>query len=588
MQEKYGEGFTATKTAESSENDSSSESEEEDDDGILASGLLDEQINATLQAIRSKDPKVYDEKTTFYTVPSDGEDEISSNVVKKEIKPMYLRDYHRQQLLQGNAGLGDEDKSWIFTYAEEQDRLKDKLVKEMHKAVEIHDSDVSDQANNKDNFLVKKQLPVDDSAEAQLKLGIAAVDVENADKDPETFLSNFISARSWVPSAGVKYQPFESDDEEEDQRAEAFEDAYNLRFEDPKGSNEKLMSYARDNAGKYSVRKDTGNIRKRARDAERTSKENAKLEHERDKARFRKLKIEEAEEKLKKIKDAAGLSGTKVNLEDWSSFIYEDWDDKRWETEMNQKFGEDYYDQDEVYDDDRGAGLKKKKIKKPKWDDDIDITDLIPDYAVEGDMKLHFSLSDDSGNENGSTKDNEQVTPAARDRKNRKKIRAEQKNEARKERQRLEQMIDQKLNTDVYLHDKVMRSSTAGRFQYRETTPVAFGLTPQDILMASDSQLNQYAGLKKMAAFRDTEKKKKDKKHLGKKARLRLWRKETFGSEQGPQETLQELIAQELLPYANDLDGDKPVSESIGLTPEAVKKRRRSKKGESKGTKLGM
>jgi protein KRI1 len=60
-------------------------------------------------------------------------------------------------------------------------------------------------------------------------------------------------------------------------------------------------------------------------------------------------------------------------------------------------------------------------------------------------------------------------------------------------------------------------------------------LTARDILMAPDSSLNQFAGLKKMASFRDAEKKRKDKKHLGKKARLRQWRKETFGNEDGPE-----------------------------------------------------
>ncbi len=38
-----------------------------------------------------------------------------------------------------------------------------------------------------------------------------------------------------------------------------------------------------------------------------------------------------------------------------------------------------------------------------------------------------------------------------------------------------------------------------------------------------------------MATFRDAEKKREDKKKLGKKARLRQWRKETFGNEDGPE-----------------------------------------------------
>ena len=64
-----------------------------------------------------------------------------------------------------------------------------------------------------------------------------------------------MSAKAWVPNDNSKFQPFESNDEEEDRRAEAFEEAYNLRFEDSKASNEKLMSHARDTIAKYSVLK---------------------------------------------------------------------------------------------------------------------------------------------------------------------------------------------------------------------------------------------------------------------------------------------------------------------------------------------
>ncbi|KAG9626048.1 hypothetical protein KCU64_g18962, partial [Aureobasidium melanogenum] len=70
-------------------------------------------------------------------------------------------------------------------------------------------------------------------------------------------------------------------------------------------------------------------------------------------------------------------------------------------------------------------------------------------------------------------------------------------------------------------------------FRYRETSPTSFGLTARDILFADDTALNEYAGLKKLATWRNEDKKKKDKKKLGKKARLRQWRKETFGNEEG-------------------------------------------------------
>ncbi len=47
----------------------------------------------------------------------------------------------------------------------------------------------------------------------------------------------------------------------------------------------------------------------------------------------------------------------------------------------------------------------------------------------------------------------------------------------------------------------------------------------------SDAALNEFVGLKKLAAFRDPDRKRKDKKRLGKKARLRQWRRDNFGAE---------------------------------------------------------
>lgn len=60
-------------------------------------------------------------------------------------------------------------------------------------------------------------------------------------------------------------------------------------------------------------------------------------------------------------------------------------------------------------------------------------------------------------------------------------------------------------------------------------------MTAADILMASDAQLNQYAGLKKLASFRTPDQKSKDKRRLGQKSRLRQWRKEAFGNVHGPE-----------------------------------------------------
>lgn len=584
MEEKYGKTSTSSVRKQATdgtgdgfaeESGSSTNSEDEDDDGILASGALDAQINATLQAIRAKDPRVYDEKTTFYTAIEDqGEEGDGNSPPPKKEKPMFLSDYHRRNLLQGNI---DEDtrNDTPLTYAQQQDELKNSIVKEMHAAAGnglLDEAEVDGTENEGDDFLVRKHPRQNDihKGAAPVKPTVV-VDVETADKDPESFLSNFMAARAWVPSAASKFQPFESDDDEEDEQADAFETAYNLRFEDPHASNEKLMSHARDAAARYSVRREGTNSRKKARDSEREKREAEKREREEGKARLRKLKIDEVEEKLSKIKEAAGLRGKKVKEQDWSKFLDEGWDDERWEVEMQKWFGEDYYAEHD-------AGHDRAKVKKPKWEDDIDIADLVPDFdAEEENGKPSFALSDDEDSAGGAQVDGSDVEESGvsngrgkvMNQKDRKKQRDEQKKEARLERRRIEQVIDERLNVDQALSSSSKKH--AGHFRYRETSPTAFGLTAHDILMASDSQLNQYAGLKKMAAFRDAEKKRKDKKRLGKKARLRQWRKETFGSEEGPQKTLGELAVAQAGPEV--ASGDHVVD-----SREGKKRKKRSRK----------
>ena len=556
---------------------SSSTDEDEDDEGVLATTQLDNEISATLQAIRSKDPRVYQPDVTFY---STFEDDPSGLEGSKKEKPIYLRDYHRQQLLGGHSRLDHEDSVPVQTYDQEQGKLQQDVIQAMHAAA-TPDNPKSDENANADSdsdegFLVPKKnanplaasTESRDSLEPAQKKRKIEVDVAAADKNPETFLSNFMAARAWVPDNSSRFQPLESDDEEEDERADAFETAYNLRFEDPKASNEKLISHARSMAAKLSVRREETTGRRKARDNQKSKKEQEKEEREAEKARLRKLRIEETEEKVKKIQAAAGLRGGTIDDQDWTRFLDEGWDDNRWEEEMNQRFGERYYQEAENNIEDEVLGTKKK-IKKPKWDDDIDITDLVPEYTDEELSKPRFTLSDDE-----ERSENENVNALANGmsykKRDDKKERQDQKREARKQRRKIEEFVDERLDFDVAL-SRSSSSKQPTRFLYRETSPVTYGLTSRDILLASDSQLNQYAGLKKLAAFRDETKKRKDRKSLGKKARLRQWRKDTFGDESGP--VLETLNGSNQTQLASDRK-----TKDQGVTSEALpkgKKRRR-------------
>lgn len=529
-----------------------------------------------MNAIRSKDPRVYDGKTTFYTA-DDLQLQGSTISTEPKTKPMYLRDFHRTNLLLGDAG-EDKPREMPLTYAEQQNDLRQTVVKEVHAAT-LDKSTVSDLAgedqSDEDDFLVKKQpQPRKTVTNGDFVNHAPELDPKVAETNPDGFLSAFMSTKGWVPSAGSRFEPFQSDDEDDDRRAEAFEEAYNLRFEDPKGSNEKLLSYSRDAAAKYSVRKETMNTRKRTRDADRAEKEEQKKERETEKARLRKLKIAEAEEKFKRIKEAAGLRGDFLRAQDWSALLSENWDNERWEEEMRGKFGDDYYaDHDVEVVEEGKEGVRK--LRKPKWQDEIEITDLIPDFEPEEKFSKPEAAPTDEDSDDGGTDHSSDLLTKRGDRrsglssKDIRKRKATSRREIHRERRNIEKIVDDNLAVHDQLSEIVTKN--AGPFRYRETSPQAYGLTPHDILMASDSQLNQFVGLKKLAAFRDAEKKRKDKKRLGKKARLRQWRKDTFGDSNGPRISIEEINDNEALKRPR-LD-----------QAEEMDKRRRSRKRRGKG-----
>lgn len=601
---KVEEKYKNTGREEDDDDESSSDDESEDEDGFLATEDLDVQISATLQAIRSKDPRVYDKDIKFFKEGEAATDGSSAPKEKKE-RPLFLKDYHREKIMRGDVGGPDDDEDEDMapaparTYDQEQEALKKSIVSEMHsgKAAENSESD-----SDGDDFMKRKEPAKADTngvhpSRAQ-GLKKVEIDVDSADKHPEHFLSNFMASRAWVPEDGSRWQAFESDDgDDDDDRAETFEEAYNMRFENPEKSNEVLKSYARDIAAERSVRRDEKTGRQRKRDTEKEKKEAERRERREDKARLRKLKLEEAEAKLRKVKQAAGTTGRELQDEDWIKFLDEAWDDEGWEEEMNKRFGDSYYaledEEVEPGDGESGASGKKKRKdpKKPTWDDDIDIKDIVPDFD-EGNEKPVFSLSDDEENEeaggddNDEDDDNEESAPAPKKRKkssDHKRERLASQKEARKERAKLEALVDSKIQLSN--HDLLQSSSSAapaprsGGFRYRETSPESFGMTPRDILLApSDAALNDFAGLKKLAAFRDEEKKRRDRKKLGKKARLRQWRRDHFGKDYettGPTYGFEKFAAEDVA--GTNAQGPTSSTTSMGNVVEGSRKKKRSR-----------
>jgi protein KRI1 len=69
---------------------------------------------------------------------------------------------------------------------------------------------------------------------------------------------------------------------------------------------------------------------------------------------------------------------------------------------------------------------------------------------------------------------------------------------------------------------------------------MTFGLSPLEILTATDSQLNEFVGLKKLAPYRPRGAKEGDVRKYGKKKRLREWRKKV--REEGDDEEISGML----------------------------------------------
>lgn len=479
---------------------------------------------------------------------------------------MFLHDYHRQRYMAGDTGAEEDAPK---TFVQEQADLKENILAEINAAAD-GDSDSDDEdafikakpgkavaavtEDGKSGMHPSRQERLQPKAKAKSK--VKDLDISLADKDPELYLSNFMASRAWAENDGSNWQAFESDDGEGNDDADEWEAAYNLRFEDPAKSNEMLMSYSRKVVDARSVRREETKGRKRARELEKERKEEERRQRHEERARLKRLKLEEAEEKLRKIKKAAGLKGQALKDEEWMGLLEGSWEDEKWEEEMKKRFGEEYYAEAEVGsdseddEDEEGGGMKfskKKKPRKPKWDDDIDIKDIIPDFE-DDEVKPNITLTDsEAENDNEQLDADEEAEDDENDEddggrpskkrktsKSHKADRVAAKRAARQERAKLEAIVDTHLELDdpTALHKKKSPSASSSGFRYRETSPQSFGLTTRDILLApTDAALNEFAGLKKLATFRDAEKKRKDRKRLGKKARLREWRRDVFGRE---------------------------------------------------------
>lgn len=485
----------------------SSSSVEEDEYGDLITDEIEDGIQKVMNALKSDPKLLLKSDTNFFKSPEEIDEK---SITSSKEKPMYLKDYHRMNILSGGYmdeenenGTVDGEKSFATTQREERNNLIDEINKQF-------DQEGEEQDDNDDDGLIKKKEPKTNAEDK------GTVTLPDPEKNQDEFLKAFLDSKAWIPRKNDKEinldQIDKQDEEAFDDAVEQFEHAYNFRFEDPTAA--EIVSYARNQA---TLRRSATSSRKRQR--EKKLEKKAKEEQEKNELLKKKknAKINTVVDRLAKIKEAVGddIDDAKIKEVFGDALLDEDFDDADWDEKMSRIFDELYYDVDG---------------EKPEWNDEL--------INNTSDQKEEDRESVDQASEHEDEQDDakDEISSDTQDTKPSKKDKLKEKKMAKKKKESLKEMAEAIVESNASkIVDEVEEERSRGRsetedvkFKYREVSPESFGLTTRDILFADDKDLNRFIGIKKMAPYREKNLFLKDKRKYTKKKRLEQWRKEVF------------------------------------------------------------
>ncbi|WVF68419.1 hypothetical protein IAT40_003184 [Kwoniella sp. CBS 6097] len=360
-------------------------------------------------------------------------------------------------------------------------------------------------------------------------------------KADEDFLMDYILNRGWIDRSEKHVPTYKeivgnadsdkSDDEEEtgkgkgessshpwgkldeeddfDDKAERFEVEYNFRFEEPGSSN--IVSHPRE-IPSLVRRPDDARKTKRARRAERKAAERAAQEEEvRAKKGSKRREMEKRMASLKADLAEEGVEGG-VDWDQLEKVLDGEWAEGEWEKVVGGMLSRaNGYGDEEEEDGD----------EKPTWDDDIgdaeydEIDEEGGDDVDMGHYDGQWNEEDDEGpiNMDADFIDEE---PTKKKRKKNKKDKQKSKDV------KLEPDVEAQIAEDsagLTVADKAkavkeameeyraldhedMIGDLATRFKYTQTAPTAYGLSPVEILLATDEELNKIFSVKTIAPYR--------------------------------------------------------------------------------------
>lgn len=504
------------------EQEDEEEEEEEDDYGELITDEVEKGINQVLDAIKNnKTDKLLDPKVKFFEDPESAAAKLANRESKH--KPIFLKDYHRMNILSGDA-LKEDDENEHATidgkqsFVSQQLEEKTQLLNEIKDAFGDEDNEKSREGEDEDNGFLKKKEPSTRQEEKNLPDPTA---------NEENFLEEFVNQQAWIPKKGDKVISLdldnnEEDDEEFEDAVEKFENAYNFRYEDPNAA--EIVSYARSQA---TLRRSDNSSRRRKREDEKNDKEQVKAGKEMAVQKKKTKKLNKLTDILEQLTKEYGAEiDSDMVKKITNTLMKNDFKEEEWDNVVAELFNEEFYQQE----------------GKPTWDENDEI---MGDFYADGDENDQDKKDKVQKSEEAEDDEDDEEEEGVEGPK-RKKSKKEEKLQKKREKRKLNELVENALEQNKLAlieevekeeEERKSRSSTKEeqdlKFRYREVSPESFGLTAKEIFAADDTDLNEFIGLKKFAPYRARELRAKDKRKVTKARRLREWRKKTFKNENG-------------------------------------------------------
>ncbi|KAI0090576.1 KRI1-like family C-terminal-domain-containing protein [Irpex rosettiformis] len=538
LKEKYG---SDAEEDDGSEEDSE-DAESEDEDGEELTPAVDAAILRTLARIKRKDPSIYDQEKGVYDeeIEKTGELKLSSRTRKDKDKPLTIRQHALQSVFNPTSRSPSPEP---LTHVKEQEALRSETIAAFHTAIDANDDSDDDdllipREKAKDELereeeeykeFLKREvgenldelIRVEVEDEGGIIVKVEEGDTErkknkkskskkvnqNKTEEDHKFLMNYILNRGWIDRSAKRLPTYKEitgsskgkqrateddadtdenetsgeegeegleEDEEFDDLADVFESSYNFRFEEPGA--DQISRYPR-NIASTIRREDTQ--RKEARQRRKERKEEEKQKKKKEVRRLKSLKMKEIREKLERI----GKEGGKNVDEDETLQELDlegDWDPDAHDAQMHKVYG----------DDDEGGF--DGDLEKPTWDDDIDIDDIAPEASDNLKKKKKKKKSKhQEEKEDGVDLDEMDADANYYD--------GDEWDGTEEMRKR---KLDEYMDELYGLEFNDMVGDMPTRFKYTKVESDAFALSPVDILLATDAELNQYVGLKKLAPYR--------------------------------------------------------------------------------------